>query len=52
MTAPRLPSFTFFAAMLPTAGLPIYIHASKFYMDEYGVSLAALGAVLFGVRLL
>jgi glycoside/pentoside/hexuronide:cation symporter, GPH family len=25
------------------AGLPIYIHAPKFYVDEYGVSLAALG---------
>jgi GPH family glycoside/pentoside/hexuronide:cation symporter len=32
--------------------LPIYIHAPKFYVDEYGVSLAALGSVLFGLRLL
>jgi GPH family glycoside/pentoside/hexuronide:cation symporter len=32
--------------------LPIYIHAPKFYVDEYGVSLAALGTVLFGLRLL
>lgn len=38
--------------MLSAAGLPIYIHAPKFYVDEYGVSLAALGAVLFGLRLL
>ncbi len=47
----RLPNFALFAAMLASAGLPIYIHAPKFYVDEYGVSLAALGAVLFGLRL-
>lgn len=48
----RLPSYSLFAALLAAAGLPIYIHAPKFYVDEYGVSLAALGAVLFGLRLL
>lgn len=48
----RLPSYAVFAALLAAAGLPIYIHAPKFYVDEYGVSLAALGAVLFGLRLL
>ncbi len=48
----RLPSYALFAALLSAAGLPIYIHAPKFYVDEYGVSLAALGAVLFGLRLL
>lgn len=47
----RLPSYAVFAALLSAAGLPIYIHAPKFYVDEYGVSLAALGAVLFGLRL-
>ena len=40
-----------FAAMLAMAGLPIYIHAPKFFVDSYGVSLAALGAVLFALRL-
>lgn len=40
-----------FAAMLAMAGLPIYIHAPKYYVDEFGVSLAALGAVLFALRL-
>ncbi len=40
-----------FAAMLAMAGLPIYIHAPKFYVDEHGVGLAALGAVLFALRL-
>jgi len=48
----RLPAYALFAALLAAAGLPIYIHAPKFYVDEYGVSLAALGAVLFGLRLL
>ena len=48
----RLPAYALFAALLSAAGLPIYIHAPKFYVDEYGVSLAALGAVLFGLRLL
>ncbi len=47
----QLPSFSLFAGLLAVAGLPIYIHAPKFYVDEYGVSLAALGVVLFGLRL-
>lgn len=50
--ARRLPAYALFAATLAAAGLPIYIHAPKFFVDEYGVSLAALGAVLFGLRLL
>jgi GPH family glycoside/pentoside/hexuronide:cation symporter len=50
--AKRLPAYALFAALLAAAGLPIYIHAPKFYVDEYGVSLASLGAVLFGLRLL
>lgn len=51
-TSERLPAYALFAALLAAAGLPLYIHAPKFYVDEYGVSLAALGAVLFGLRLL
>ncbi len=47
----NLPGYALFAAMLASAGLPIYIHAPKFYVDEYGVSLAALGAMLFVLRL-
>ena len=50
--ASRLPAYALFAALLAAAGLPIYIHAPKFYVDEYGVSLTALGSVLFGLRLL
>ncbi len=54
MTRPRVPlsAYGVFAALLAAAGLPIYIHAPKFYVDEYGVSLAAMGAILFGLRLL
>lgn len=52
MTSERLPAYSLFAALLSAAGLPIYIHAPKFYLDEYGVSLASLGAVLFALRLI
>ncbi|WP_187428273.1 hypothetical protein ROLI_004250 [Roseobacter fucihabitans] len=48
----RMPAYSLFAALLAAAGLPIYIHAPKFYVDEYGVSLASLGAMLFALRLL
>lgn len=47
-----LPGYAGFAAVLAAAGLPIYIHAPKFYVDSYDVSLAALGSVLFFLRLL
>ncbi|QUJ76534.1 MFS transporter [Sulfitobacter albidus] len=50
--AERLPAYALFAALLACAGLPIYIHAPKFYGDAYGVSLTAMAAVLFGLRLL
>lgn len=51
-TRDRLPSYALFAALLAAAGLPLYIHAPKFYVDEYGVGLTVLGTVLFGLRLL
>ena len=51
-TARNLAPFALFGAVLAAAGLPIYIHAPKFYVDTYGVSLAALGAVLFALRLI
>jgi len=47
-----LGGYAVFAGLLSAAGLPLYIHAPKFYVDEFGVSLAALGAVLFALRLL
>lgn len=51
MRATALGGVAVFAAMLSSAGLPIYIHAPKFYVDEYGLSLAALGSILFALRL-
>ncbi|MEO1639645.1 MAG: MFS transporter [Pseudomonadota bacterium] len=47
----RLPAYTVFAAVLSGAGLPIYIYAPKYYADTYGVSLTALGTLLFALRL-
>lgn len=51
MTGQLLP-FSIFAAALAAAGLPIYIHAPKFFADTYGVSLATLGVALLFLRLL
>ncbi|SES29815.1 glycoside/pentoside/hexuronide:cation symporter, GPH family [Tranquillimonas rosea] len=50
--AAGLPGYAVFGGLLASAGLPIYIHAPKFYVDAYGVSLSALGAVLFVLRLI
>ncbi|CTQ49653.1 MFS transporter [Jannaschia donghaensis] len=51
MTA-GLPRYAGFAAVLAAAGLPIYIHAPKFYVDTYGVTLAQLSFALFALRLI
>ncbi len=50
VAAPRLWGYTLFGALLAMAGLPIYIHAPFFYVETYGVSLAALGTLLFVLR--
>jgi len=47
----RLPAWSLFAALIAMAGLPIYIHAPKFYVDTYGTSLAAMGLTLAVLRL-
>lgn len=56
MALPRqgsgLPAWAGFAALIAAAGLPIYIHAPKHYVDVHGLSLASMGAVLFALRLL
>ena len=52
ITGRSLIPWPLFAAMIAAAGLPIYIHAPKFFVDEYGVSLAALGGVLALLRLI
>jgi GPH family glycoside/pentoside/hexuronide:cation symporter len=48
----RLPAWSLFAALIAMAGLPIYIHAPKFYVDQYGTSLAAMGFTLAALRLI
>lgn len=50
MSKPLWP-WSLFAALIAAAGLPIYIHAPKFYVDNHGVTLAALGGVLALLRL-
>jgi GPH family glycoside/pentoside/hexuronide:cation symporter len=52
VTTHRLPAWSLFAALIATAGLPIYIHAPKFYVDTYGVTLASLGFMLAALRLI
>ena len=39
-----------FGVMLGAVGLPIYLHAPKYFSDTYGVSLASLGAIMFVLR--
>lgn len=51
-TAQPLPQYSVFAALLACAGLPIYIHAPKFYVDEFGLSLTTIGVALMGLRML
>ena len=52
MGGDRLWAWSGFAAVLWGAGLPIYIFAPKVYAESYGVSLTALGTVLFALRLI
>jgi glycoside/pentoside/hexuronide:cation symporter, GPH family len=49
-TARGLWPWSLFAALIAMAGLPIYIHAPKFFADSYGVSLTALGLMLGALR--
>lgn len=54
MSAPRnatLPAFGVFGGVLAAAGLPIYIFAPSFFAENYGVSLTAMAAILFWLRL-
>ena len=48
----RLSAWSLFAALIAMAGLPIYIHAPNFYVDQYGTSLAAMGFTLAALRLI
>ena len=48
----RLWPWSVYAAMIAAAGLPIYLHAPKFYVDNHGVSLASMGLILLALRLI
>ncbi len=47
-----LPRYALFGAALAFAGPPIYIHTPNLYVSQHGMSLAAVGAVLLGLRVL
>lgn len=47
----RLGAYALYGGLLSAAGLPIYLYAPKHYADTFGTSLAALGAILFALRL-
>lgn len=44
--------YSAFSAVLAAAGLPLYIHAPKFFVDQYDLSLTAIGSALLGLRIL
>lgn len=41
-----------FSGMLAFVGLPLYIHAPKFFVDEYGLGLGVIGVTLLFLRAL
>ena len=47
-----LPRYALFAGTLAAAGLPIYIHAPKVYVDNYDIGLAEIGWLLLALRAL
>lgn len=44
--------YSMFGAALAFAGPPIYIHTPRLYADQHGLGLAAVGAILLGLRIL
>ena len=44
--------YSFFAGMLAFAGLPIYLHAPKYFLDNYDISLTIIGVTLLVLRCL
>ena len=44
--------YSTFAGVLAAAGLPLYMHAPKFYVDQYDLSLTMIAAALLGLRML
>ncbi|WP_027456569.1 MFS transporter [Dechloromonas agitata] len=52
MTSPRILSYGALGLPLAFAALPIYVHIPHFYAETTGLSLALLGTILLGARLL
>ena len=52
LDAGQLIAYGLFGLPLAMAALPLYVHLPKFYGDELGMSLALVGGVLLGARLL
>jgi len=44
--------YSMFGTALAFAGPPIYIHTPRLYADQHGLGLAAVGAILLGLRIL
>ena len=42
--------FSSLAFVIGMAGLPVYIHAPKYFVDVYGISLFTMGFVMFILR--
>lgn len=42
--------YSLYGGFLAAAGLPIYIHAPKFFVDQHGLSLATIGIALLFLR--
>lgn len=51
-TSQTLFRYSMFGAALAFAGPPIYIHTPRLYADQHGLGLAAVGAILLGLRIL
>jgi GPH family glycoside/pentoside/hexuronide:cation symporter len=50
--AEGLHRYAIFAAVLAAAGLPLYIHAPKFFVDTYDLNLTAIAGTLLMLRML
>jgi GPH family glycoside/pentoside/hexuronide:cation symporter len=52
MRTARVLAYGVLGLPLAFAALPLYVHVPRFYADKTGLSLALIGAILFGTRLL
>ena len=50
-TQQHLRAIFLYGVMLGAVGLPIYLHAPKYFSDNHGVSLALVGFIMFVLRI-